>query len=100
MITVTVPGADADFNDDGDVDADDLGTWKGAFGSAATPTTGDADGDGDADGEDFLVWQRTVTSPAAAAAVPEPTAAALALLGGLLWHAVRRSTGRTRAAKT
>jgi hypothetical protein len=45
----------ADFDDDMDVDAADLGIWKTGFGVNAT---GDADGDGDSDGNDFLAWQQ------------------------------------------
>ena len=50
--TTPIPG---DFDDDGNVDGDDLTLWKGAFGQTAV---GDADSDGDSDGADFLVWQR------------------------------------------
>ncbi|RIK78126.1 MAG: hypothetical protein DCC67_11915 [Planctomycetota bacterium] len=52
---VGVPtAAAADFNGGG-VAADDLATWKAAYGAAAS---GDADRDGDSDGADFLRWQR------------------------------------------
>ena len=78
----TAGGNDADFNDDGDVDATDLATWEAAFGGAATAATGDADGNGVADGADFLLWQRQYTgSVSAVGAVPEPTAVALLLAG-------------------
>ena len=69
-----------DFDEDGDVDGDDLGEWKNDFG----PTNGsDADGDGDSDGGDFLTWQRNLTPAAvvASGAVPEPSAWMLAALG-------------------
>ena len=94
MITAHVsPGvdADADFDDDGDVDAGDLATWNANFGSAATDATGDANGDGLADGADFLQWQREVVAAPGAAAIPEPASAALAVVGcGLLAAARRR----------
>lgn len=81
----------ADFNDDTKVDSSDLGIWKSSYGSSAL---GDADGDNDTDGADFLVWQREFGAGAAqpvAAAVPEPAALGLALLGTLLaWPRVRR----------
>ena len=74
---------EADFDEDGSVDGDDLVAWRGGFGTGATKATGDADADGDVDGSDFLVWQRQVgtTPPAVGAvgAVPEPGALVLAL---------------------
>jgi hypothetical protein len=88
-LTPTAPIA-GDFDDDGDVDGTDLGLWKGAFGQTAV---GDADNDGDSDGADFLVWQRNYAPGAAtgaAAAVPEPAAAALAALGAAALLAVRK----------
>ena len=76
----------ADFDGDGDVDATDLGIWDAAYG---TSDLGDADDDGDSDGADFLAWQEQYTgdlSPplASSRAVPEPTSALLAVLGGLV----------------
>ena len=49
----------ADFDDDGDVDGDDLAQWRGDFGVNALS---DADNDGDSDGADFLAWQRQLGS--------------------------------------
>lgn len=89
----------ADFDKDGDVDAQDLATWKGAFG---TSPQGDANGDEKTDGADFLIWQgqfgmtpATAASNAASAAVPEPTTAALLLGASLALRGNRRrsSTG-------
>lgn len=69
-----------DFDDDGDVDDDDLTEWRMDFG----PGDGsDADGDGDSDGDDFLVWQQNLGMPfatPASAAVPEPSAWLLAVV--------------------
>ena len=66
-----------DFDEDGDVDGDDLARWTEGFGAAgsATHTQGDADADQDVDGGDFLVWQRELgpsSAIAAAVVVPEP----------------------------
>ena len=71
----------ADFNSDGLVNAGDLNVWKQGFGQAGARNQGDADGDGFVTGADFLLWQRQAGGGAAssAAAVPEPTALALAL---------------------
>ena len=76
-VEVVTPSLDGDFNGDGFVDAADLNDpvlgWKARFGA-------------DLDGDDFLTWQRnlgagTPPATAAAAAVPEPTTALLALMG-------------------
>jgi hypothetical protein len=87
--------AAADFDEDTDVDGDDLADWETGFGITGTAEhgDGDADEDADVDGHDFLVWQRQNGSDQAVVAgapVPEPGAAALAAgaLGGLL--AMRR----------
>ncbi len=75
-----IPTLLADFDADGDVDAQDLLQWEGDFGVNGDS---DADGDGDSDGADFLAWQREISNnpaPAtAAAAIPEPTSAILLL---------------------
>jgi T5SS/PEP-CTERM-associated repeat protein len=67
-----------DFDNDDDVDADDLARWKPAYGQTVQ---GDGDGDGDTDGHDFLIWQRHLgrnpTAIAANATVPEPHSLAL-----------------------
>lgn len=76
-VEVVVIQLDGDFNGDGYVDAADLNDpvlgWKARFGA-------------DLDGDDFLTWQRnlgagTPPATAAAAAVPEPSTALLALMG-------------------
>ncbi len=94
---ISVQRLTADFDDDGDVDGDDLAIWRPAFGVDATA---DADGDGDSDGDDFLAWQRQlglgITPPVAAAAssIPEPAGGALAALGAATIVASRRRTRR------
>ncbi len=76
-----------DFDEDGDVDNDDLGDWETGYGiaSSATHMDGDADEDGDVDGNDFLIWQAQYTGalPLASAVsqVPEPATAAFVVLG-------------------
>jgi hypothetical protein len=70
----------ADFDDDGDVDGDDLTRWRSGFGTSSLHEQGNADGDGDVDGNDFLVWQRSLgwsTTGAPASTVPEPTSCLL-----------------------
>ncbi len=83
VLTVTPGFFEADFDEDGDVDGDDLTRWRNNFGLGTTHMTGDADADNDSDGDDFLIWQRQLGShPAVAvsANVPEPTTSVLAVL--------------------
>jgi hypothetical protein len=63
----------ADFDDDLDVDGDDLVIWRSNVGSV---TAADADGDGDGDGADFLAWQQDLGTviPEFLPPVPKPTA--------------------------
>lgn len=81
---------EADFNEDGNVDALDLAQWEGDYG---LNDQSDADGDGDSDGDDLLFWQRqngqSTLLTAASQAVPEP-ATALLLLLGLPWLSTRQ----------
>jgi hypothetical protein len=73
---VSAPSFTADFDEDGDVDGNDLTNWKGGFGVGATHLQGNADGDADVDGADFLNWQRQLgSSPSAvaSASIPEPS---------------------------
>jgi hypothetical protein len=73
----------ADFDEDGDVDADDLTQWEGDFGLNGDS---DADGDLDSDGADLLTWQRQFGSgvplQAETARVPEP-ATGIMLMSGM-----------------
>jgi hypothetical protein len=79
---VSAPMFSADFDADGDVDADDLAQWRGDYGANGDS---DADLDGDSDGADFLAWQRQLGSglPAQAltSAIPEPSSICLTVAG-------------------
>ena len=94
-----VAPATSDFDGDGDVDGNDLGLWNAGFGKTevATPGDGDADANGDVDGRDFLLWQRQFgfdLTPTSAAAVPEPGACALLMLGAsIAGNLTRRRPG-------
>jgi hypothetical protein len=81
-----------DFDEDGDVDGDDLAQWQGDFGANGLS---DGDDDGDSDGADFLYWQRQLRSALPAAifdVIPEPGALPMAVfaLGSLLSVSFRR----------
>ncbi len=89
---------EADFEEDHDVDGDDLEFWTTNFGLSpfATHKQGDADADGDVDGDDFLVWQRQLAVPATvpvSAAIPEPATLPL-LVSGVLAMMFRRRVTR------
>jgi hypothetical protein len=78
----------ADFDEDGDVDKDDLLAWQTNYSlTGVDHEDGDADDDGDVDGRDFLIWQKQYTGPgplAAATSVPEPGSFGLLCLGPAL----------------
>lgn len=75
QIAAPQPG---DFDNDGNVDGDDLTVWKQQYGTQLG-------------GDDFLVWQRNFGASAVpvAGAVPEPGSIALLAAGGIAF-AVRR----------
>ncbi|QDT01464.1 M14 family zinc carboxypeptidase [Adhaeretor mobilis] len=97
-IQVANPEA-ADFDEDGDVDEDDLSTWQDNYGlnGEATHFLGDANADTAVDGSDFLIWQQQLGStPPAAQNVPEPSAIAFAAFTVLT---LTLSGSRSRPAK-
>ena len=77
-----------DYDENGAVDGDDFLLWQRGLGNAATPPGSGADGDlsGAIDAGDLAVWQsnfgqsNSVSAPPLDA-VPEPSAAVLALVG-------------------
>jgi hypothetical protein len=91
-VLAVAPAFTADFDEDGDVDGNDLARWRNGFGTAsgAPHGQGDSNADADADGADFLVWQQQFGSGPGAVPtvnpVPEPMALALVplLTGALL----------------
>jgi gluconolactonase len=88
-----VPELPGDFDYDGDVDDADLGPWQSSFGQRGAALDADGDGDGAASGGDFLIWQRSLGTPAvesAGAIVPEPVGWALALWGAICGRRLRR----------
>ncbi|MBA3480248.1 MAG: hypothetical protein H0T51_00400 [Pirellulales bacterium] len=95
--------ADADFDNDGDVDGADFLTWQrglGLSGAAATNAAGNANGDSVIDGADLTVWRNEFGPPSvlAAGAVPEPSAAVLLLIAAAGLAASRTATRSGRRA--
>jgi autotransporter-associated beta strand protein len=87
----------ADFNGDGQVDGADFLVWQRNATGSGGPTQGDANGDGSVNATDLAIWKAHfggTSGVAAAAAVPEPAAATLALatLAGLLGVRSRRTS--------
>jgi hypothetical protein len=89
-----VPGNDADFDNDSDVDGRDFLTWQRGFGVGTTNAAGDADNNNVVNGADLTIWRQKFGLPAAAGAVgavPEPSTMLLSVLaGGLFWRRSRR----------
>jgi hypothetical protein len=106
LIKITHVPAAGDFNDDGQIDAQDLTAWSANFGMPqnATPGLGDADSDNDVDGFDFLALQRGLgTSDGALAptmATPEPASVEIAAAVGLLLYGGRIATLALRRPST
>ena len=101
LVNSTLEG---DFDNDADVDGDDLTAWETGYGitGGAGRADGDADGDFDVDGDDFLIWQSqfgigvgAVSSSTTETTVPEPVTAILLTLGSitLLFRRNSRSIG-------
>lgn len=70
-----------DYNNDGDVDADDYTAWKSAYASTGTELAADGNNDGIVDAADYTIW-RDAFDATQATAVPEPAGMAWLVLAG------------------
>jgi hypothetical protein len=89
LVFTTRPEASANFDGDSDVDGIDFLTWQQGYGmtNQTDNSNGDANFDGTVDGDDLAVWETqygtTGLLTAPTVAVPEPSSALLALIGGM-----------------
>lgn len=87
---VALSGLPGDFDDDVDVDPDDLVQWITDYAGPGS----DADGDGLSDGDDFLIWQQQfglgVPASVDALTVPEPSTATILIFASVVLTSRRR----------
>lgn len=99
--------ANADYDDDGDVDGEDFLIWQRQNGATVAAGTGaDGTGDGMVNAADLGLWKTNFGAQTLAevsvAAVPEPASWAMGGLGGALllgWCGLVQRKRRTRAAR-
>jgi len=75
LTTAPVGGVGGDFDNDDDVDGNDLLIWQQGFGVGTTHGQGDADRNGVVDGSDLTIWRTQFGGPpstSATVAIPEP----------------------------
>jgi T5SS/PEP-CTERM-associated repeat protein len=82
-----------DYNTDGVVDAGDYIVWRGALGDSGTDLAADGNGDGVVDSADYNYWRANFGSVVGGASslpigvatsVPEPSTAAMLILGAVV----------------
>jgi hypothetical protein len=95
LLSEAVAQLDADYNADGAVDQADYDVWRGAYGSGLAAA--DGNGDGLVDAADYTLWRDQLGARLftfqVGSAVPEPAAAALALLATAGWLSSPRRRG-------
>ncbi|MCO6044413.1 dockerin type I domain-containing protein [Aeoliella sp. ICT_H6.2] len=98
-IAVVTDSVAGDFNLDGVVDLADYTLWRNQLGrQVLAGTQADGNANGQVDAADYAIWRShfgtTSATTAVPAAVPEPTALLLAVLGVTI-HALRNAAYRT-----
>jgi len=96
LLAGQLSGVAGDMNADGKVDLDDFGILKANFGTGTTLAQGDTNSDGKVDLADFGILKANFGAGGVAAAVPEPPAITLLLLGaaGVGAYRARRKSER------
>jgi hypothetical protein len=97
-VQAQITAADADYNDDGVVDAADYVVWRDLSGSSGVGLAADGDGNGTVDQADYDIWRsnygRSVGTGSAASSnvlVPEPTTMLMLIAGVAMASCGRRS---------
>lgn len=95
QLAVAAPFLAGDYNRNGKVDSGDYTVWRDTFGRTGLALSADGDGNGSVDTADFGIWKTNFgamspgsgagSGPFAGGAVPEPSAAILLAIGGILW---------------
>jgi hypothetical protein len=87
---------DGDYNNDGVVDAADYTVWRDTNGQSGVGLAADGSGNGAVGPEDYTYWRARYgsTGSSQSAAVPEPTAAGMAMLLTLMGLMRRRRSVR------
>ena len=77
-VTLVGPGIAGDYNADGAIDAQDYAVWAANYGSTID-LRADGNGDGVVDAADYTFWRDRASVMGAGSAVPEPSAAMMAV---------------------
>ncbi|HEX5470283.1 MAG TPA: peptidylprolyl isomerase [Lacipirellulaceae bacterium] len=103
---VRIPIISGDYNMSGSVTSTDYTTWRNNIGST-TNAAADGNGDGVVDAADYIIWRKAMAHGSGSGAgdlspisAPEPTAAFLALFGGILMATRRKRSAVRHATKT
>jgi cyclophilin family peptidyl-prolyl cis-trans isomerase len=81
IYTLNLPAGD--YNFDGVVNNADYLVWKNSYGST-TAAEADGNGDGVVNAADYTVWRNSMAGAAQSMTIPEPTSAAIFVLGLLV----------------
>ena len=80
-----------DYDNDGDVDANDYQVWRQSFGTSGNQLAADGNKDGVVNAADYIVWRDRYLAPATGnlVAIPEPSSVILMILGAVAAMKIR-----------